>query len=159
MLAGLSWARWAGLVGRQFWPKVALGSQLSAQLGNTLTMMAMTTAIPIRSKAKKPSGGALAASDRRRSRIMSTEAKHKWTHQYYQGLDVNNFPELESEAVPSSTVKADFISPFEGEGIFEVVAGREGPGSGAVRLSRVKDGHSNTFIVPIRPPRRGGGVM
>lgn len=25
MLAGLSWARWAGLVGRQFWPRVALG--------------------------------------------------------------------------------------------------------------------------------------
>ncbi|KAJ4173450.1 hypothetical protein NW754_012453 [Fusarium falciforme] len=101
-------------------------------------------------KAKKASGGALAASNRRRSRIMSTEAKHEWTHQYYQGLDVNDFPELESEAVPSSAVKADFISPFEGEGTFEVVAGKEGPGSGAVRLSRVKDGHSDTFIVPIR---------
>ncbi|KAL6357735.1 hypothetical protein LRP88_07908 [Fusarium phalaenopsidis] len=101
-------------------------------------------------KAKKASGGALAASNRRRSRIMSTEAKHEWTHQYYQGLDVNDFPELDSEAVPSSAVKADFISPFEGEGTFEVVAGKEGPGSGVVRLSRVKDGHSDTFIVPIR---------
>ncbi|KAJ4311729.1 hypothetical protein N0V84_010295 [Fusarium piperis] len=81
---------------------------------------------------------------------MDNEARHEWTHQYYQGLNVNDFPELESEAVPSSTVKADFISPFEGEGTLDVVAGKVGPGSGAIRLSRVKDGHSDTFIVPIR---------
>lgn len=81
---------------------------------------------------------------------MDNEARREWTHQYYQGQDVDDFAELESEAVPSSTVRADFISPFEGEGILEVVAGKDGPGSGGVRLSRVKDGHSDTFIVPTR---------
>ncbi|RSM18594.1 hypothetical protein CDV31_002523 [Fusarium ambrosium] len=81
---------------------------------------------------------------------MSTEAKHEWTHQYYQGLDANDFPELESEAVPSGATKVNFTSPFEGEGTFEVVAGKDGPGSGAVRISRVKDNHTDTFIVPIR---------
>ncbi|KAM0437472.1 hypothetical protein ACHAPT_001834 [Fusarium lateritium] len=100
-------------------------------------------------KAKKPSG-AVAASNRRRSRIMGTEAKLEWTHQYYQGLDVNDLPELGSEVVPSNTIKADFISPFEQEGTFEVVAGKDGPGNGGLRLTRVKDGHSDTLIVPIR---------